>query len=127
MRPAVLFVVALYLAQCTAFSAGRVPVAYSVMSSAAHETIEDALAAVDAQFYSDAVRKQIYFGNWLRDYSQIMDPGGLAKLSRDKWLKIINYFARKEFGKDPSFLVTRPGLGVYRPEEHIGMYFIAYF
>jgi hypothetical protein len=33
--------------------------------------------------------KRVYFGNWLRDYSQAMDIAGLSKLSADTLIMIL--------------------------------------
>ncbi len=84
-------------------------------------------------FLDERVRKQIYFGNWLRDFSQVLDPKivrppNLPKdigryLSRDALTKLVALKAEIEFGEKPEdrklFAVTKKMLGVYRPVEHI--------
>ncbi|WNG53887.1 hypothetical protein F0U59_03095 [Archangium gephyra] len=90
-----------------------------------HESIEDAL---ESSFPSREQRRQIYFGNWLRDYSQAIDPAlirpvGSKNISegftRDALTRVLDVLAREEFGNVPMFAVTPQKLGVYRPEEHI--------
>jgi len=51
------------------FSAGRGEPGKT--DSYGHEKLEDALEKVG--FREDAERKEIYFGNWLRDYSQVVE------------------------------------------------------
>jgi hypothetical protein len=90
-----------------------------------HESIEDAL---EGAFPSREQRRQIYFGNWLRDYSQAIDPAlirpaGSKNISegftRDALTRALDILARQEFGNTALFKVTPQKLGVYRPEEHI--------
>nr|WP_314583763.1 HET-C-related protein [uncultured Pseudomonas sp.] len=76
----------------------------------------------------------IYFGNWLRDHSQILDPkivraAQMPKnfpdvLSRDALTRIVDVLSMKQFmavrqGAAQHFTVTPERLGVYRPSEHI--------
>jgi heterokaryon incompatibility protein Het-C len=90
-----------------------------------HESIEDALATT---FVSPDERRKIYFGNWLRDYSQAVDPKitrpstskNLSEgLTREALTSVIDVLARENFGDVGTFHVTPQYLGVYRPEEHI--------
>jgi uncharacterized Zn-binding protein involved in type VI secretion len=99
-----------------------------------HQSIEKALLKAD-KFFGDKeiTLRQIYFGNWLRDNSQILDPKIIRatwapkdlsqKLSRESLTQIINILAEEEFVKKPEeqamFLVTPEILGVYRAVEHI--------
>lgn len=114
-------------------------------TSFGHESIEDALEVVG---FNEAQRKAIYFGNWLRDYSQLIDPkivhpmdnGGsdtkqiiqaiatrkLPRISREKLTAIVDLFALKEFywlqqtpEERECYKVTPQLLGVYRAHEHI--------
>ncbi|MGY1919458.1 HET-C-related protein [Pseudomonas tolaasii] len=102
-------------------------------SSFGHESIEDALKKVG--FTTDQ-RKAIYFGNWLRDYSQLLDPKIIraktapkdfpSKLSREVITELVNWLAFKEFHRlwktkngPEDYTVTPKVLGVYRPTEHI--------
>ncbi|KAI0068034.1 Het-C-domain-containing protein [Artomyces pyxidatus] len=64
--------------------------------------------------------KKVYFGNWLRDYSQAMDIGGLSKLSADTLVLIVAVLGFMTFGfATEEFEVTANRLGVYLPVEHI--------
>jgi hypothetical protein len=102
-------------------------------TSFGHASIEDALAESNKLFKEKNVREQIYFGNWLRDFSQVLDPKIVRKpsakkdisrhLSREALTKIVDILAEDEFVKSPKdkkqFTVTSERLGVYRPTEHI--------
>ncbi|WP_259644979.1 Het-C domain-containing protein [Pseudomonas cichorii] len=98
---------------------------------ATHGSIEAVLET--AGFRKDEIRA-IYFGNWLRDYSQLLDPkivraASMPKsfpdlLSREALTSIVDVLAVREFTDlmkiDRSrFTVTPQRLGVYRPGEHI--------
>ncbi len=107
-------------------------------SSFGHESIEDALGEVG---FNTRQRKQIYFGNWLRDYSQLLDPKivrpssaekDLSKyLSRETLTRVVDLLALHEFhsiqdpkltfsvGGNRTFMLDQKMLGVYRPSEHI--------
>ena len=106
-------------------------------SSFGHRSIETTLGEVDANVFQPKVLKQIYFGNWLRDFSQLIDPKIIRKpsdkkdllrhVSRDSMTKLVALYAEVEFFKDEQltpqqkkvFKVTPERLGVYRPVEHI--------
>ncbi|EPQ60148.1 Het-C-domain-containing protein [Gloeophyllum trabeum ATCC 11539] len=76
-------------------------------------------AAGGSKFSKNDVKK-VYFGNWLRDYSQAMDIGGLSKLSADTLVLIIAVLGFMTFGfATQEFEVTPDRLGVYLPVEHI--------
>jgi type VI secretion system secreted protein VgrG len=102
-------------------------------SSFGHESIGDALEKVG---FTALQRKAIYFGNWLRDYSQLLDPKIVraqtapmdfpSKLSREVITNAVNLLAKKEFyslrktkNGPEDYTVTKKMLGVYRPSEHI--------
>ncbi|KNZ80575.1 hypothetical protein J132_04817 [Termitomyces sp. J132] len=64
--------------------------------------------------------KRVYFGNWLRDYSQCMDIAGLSKLTADTLVLIVSVLGFVTFGfATEEFQVTADRLGVYLPVEHI--------
>ncbi|KAF9270787.1 Het-C-domain-containing protein [Marasmius fiardii PR-910] len=64
--------------------------------------------------------KRVYFGNWLRDYSQAMDIAGLKKLSSDTLVLILSVLGFMTFGyATEEFEVTADRVGVYLPVEHI--------
>lgn len=122
------------------FGAGRGEPAKGVHG---HQSIEDVLADVG---FSEKERLQIYYGNWLRDFSQIIDPGLVrpmneyapkaaaeAKkrgdpcagkdaaflLSREGLTKLVGVLAAVEFNFGSGFRLSEDELGVYRSEEHI--------
>ncbi|NIE74508.1 hypothetical protein F3J45_08685 [Pantoea sp. Ap-967] len=125
------------------FSAGRGD--KNARHSYGHQSIEDGLEAVG---FDEAQRQAIYFGNWLRDYSQLIDPkivqpqenagvdtaqilqaiisGNLPRVSREKLTAIVDLFGLKAFqalqqtpeGRE-NYRVTPKMLGVYRAHEHI--------
>ena len=96
-----------------------------------HQTIEWVLRDFKfSQMEIDAV----YFGNWLRDYSQVVDPKITrapnmpkefpAALSREGWTSLVDVLAAKKFFDlrmryPKEMKVTAKKLGVYRPQEHI--------
>jgi len=98
-----------------------------------HESLENGLATVG---FTDEERRSIYFGNWLRDHSQLIDPKIVrkqdapkdfpSKLSREALTQLVDLLALKEFhdlqgtpeGRQTYSVVTDM-LGVYRPSEHI--------
>ncbi|HEY4184902.1 MAG TPA: HET-C-related protein [Polyangia bacterium] len=106
-------------------------------SSFGHRSIEDGLGTADPVFFTAAMRDQIYFGNWLRDFSQFNDPSWLrflqnryvsgGKNARELMTELLDLAAMSDFDETvtPSahvagvFHVTTAKLGVYRPEEHI--------
>ncbi|KAI9367388.1 heterokaryon incompatibility protein Het-C-domain-containing protein [Aspergillus egyptiacus] len=64
--------------------------------------------------------KRVYFGNWLRDYSQAMDVGTLKGLPADTIRILVWILSFLSFGyATGEYEVTAERLGVYRPEEHI--------
>lgn len=64
--------------------------------------------------------KRTYFGNWLRDYSQALDVGGLKQLPKETIRVMLWVLSWVTFGfATGEFEVTEARLGCYRPEEHI--------
>ena len=118
------------------FGAGRGNPAFP-KSSFGHRSIEDGLMVVGNNYFDKSARNHIYFGNWLRDFSQVNDPGWLRFLhngfvnavtkARDLMTEIVDLGAQRDF--DPTvapsehrkgdFHVDRYKLGVYRPEQHM--------
>lgn len=69
--------------------------------------------------HSSLVR-QIYFGNWLRDFSQLIDRKAIELVPEPILRAIVAIFAHIQFGYSTGeFEVTAERLGCYRPEEHI--------
>ncbi|KAL4909308.1 hypothetical protein BDW74DRAFT_79966 [Aspergillus multicolor] len=88
-----------------------------------HGDIEDMLktiAFIKGHKWTSNMVKRVYFGNWLRDYSQAMDVGTLKSLPADTIRILIWILSFLSFGyATAEFEVTAERLGVYRPEEHI--------
>lgn len=62
----------------------------------------------------------MYFGNWLRDYSQAVDVGTVKMVSAEAIRILLWVFGFLSFGYGTKeFEVTTDRLGCYRPEEHI--------
>ncbi|WP_397449997.1 HET-C-related protein [Pseudomonas sp. NA-150] len=96
-----------------------------------HESIEAILRSMG---FHQAEVNGIYFGNWLRDYSQLLDPKIVRAttmpknfpdvFSREALTKIVDVLAVKKFWNQNQvrpdyFKVTQDKLGVYRPSQHI--------
>ncbi|OJJ51168.1 hypothetical protein ASPZODRAFT_12007 [Penicilliopsis zonata CBS 506.65] len=88
-----------------------------------HGDIEDVLttiACIKGHKWTSSMVKRVYFGNWLRDYSQAMDVGTLKNLQADSIRILVWILSFLSFGyATREFEVTSERLGVYRPEEHI--------
>ncbi|KAF1944464.1 Het-C-domain-containing protein [Clathrospora elynae] len=88
-----------------------------------HGDIEDMLATVaclKGHKWKSNMIKRVYFGNWLRDYSQAVDVGTLAKVQGETIRVLVWVLSFMSFGyATGEFEVTAERLGVYRPEEHI--------
>ncbi|KAK6387586.1 hypothetical protein LTS17_000855 [Exophiala oligosperma] len=64
--------------------------------------------------------KRVYFGNWLRDYSQAVDVGTVKYVSAEAIRILLWILGFMSFGYGSGeFEVTTQRLGCYRPEEHI--------
>ena len=64
--------------------------------------------------------KRVYFGNWLRDYSQAIDTGSLKYVDKQTIRTVLWILSFMTFGfATGEFEVTEERLGCYRPEEHI--------
>ena len=63
---------------------------------------------------------RVYFGNWLRDYSQAIDVGTVKNVSAEAIRLLLSILGFLTFGYGSrEFEVTADRLGCYRPEEHI--------
>ncbi|KAK9466960.1 heterokaryon incompatibility protein Het-C-domain-containing protein [Lipomyces arxii] len=124
----------LFPARATAFGAGNIPSVSAIEGkNFRHGDIEDTLAGIvmstggfmsaltGGKKFNGMSIKRVYFGNWLRDYSQAVDVGTLSKGIKIETLRVLVWilsflafgYATKEYE------VTTERLGVYRPEEHI--------
>nr|WP_229473973.1 HET-C-related protein [Pseudoduganella lurida] len=102
-------------------------------SSFGHQSIEEALRSADGRVFNTNALKLIYFGNWLRDFSQVVDPAIVRKpgapknfpraFSRVSLTEIVDVLGEADFVEHPrdreTYRVTQELLGVYRPVEHI--------
>ena len=88
-----------------------------------HGDIEDMLktiAFIKGHKWTSMMIKRVYFGNWLRDYSQAMDVGSLKGVQAGTIRILVWVLSFLSFGyATAEFEVTEERLGVYRPEEHI--------
>ncbi|KAJ9667420.1 hypothetical protein H2201_002288 [Coniosporium apollinis] len=88
-----------------------------------HGDIEDMLktvACLRGHKWTSTMIKRVYFGNWLRDYSQAIDVGTLKGVQAGTIRILVWVLAFMSFGyATGEFEVTDERLGVYRPEEHI--------
>ncbi|KAG5951608.1 hypothetical protein E4U53_002684 [Claviceps sorghi] len=75
---------------------------------------------VTQQSFTRLQRRQIYFGNWLRDFSQVVDTTCLENVPEPVLRAIVSVLAMLEFGfATDEFEVTRERLGCYAHVEHI--------
>ncbi len=120
------------LPQAAAFGAGNIPsFAYLEGKAFRHGDLEDVLADLAKQGgsgflglgtskFSGLDIKRIYFGNWLRDYSQAMDVAALEKLTKRSILNIVMVLGFLAFGYvTEEFEVTDDRLAVYSTQEHV--------
>ncbi|KAI4252517.1 MAG: hypothetical protein LQ352_004251 [Teloschistes flavicans] len=91
-----------------------------------HGDIEDTLLnilmsrAAGGKKFSKLDVKRVYFGNWLRDYSQAVDVGTVKYVSAEAIRILLWVLGFMSFGYGTKeFEVTTERLGCYRPEEHI--------
>ncbi|KAJ7599003.1 heterokaryon incompatibility protein HET-C [Mycena floridula] len=123
-------------APTVAFGAGNIPsFAYMEGRAFRHGDIEDALAELAKQAGGFALGsligkggskfggldiKRVYFGNWLRDYSQAVDIASLKKLPLQTVINLCMVLGFMAHGyATHEFEVTEERLGVYLPTEHI--------
>ncbi|KAF2706750.1 Het-C-domain-containing protein [Pleomassaria siparia CBS 279.74] len=111
-------------AKADAFGAGNIASISKVEGKNwRHGDIEDMLATVAClrgHKWNSRMIKRVYFGNWLRDYSQAVDTATLAKVQAETIRVLVWILSFMSFGyATGEFEVTADRLGVYRPEEHI--------
>lgn len=94
--------------------------------SGRHGDIEDALLqilmarAVGGKKFDKLMVSRVYFGNWLRDYSQAIDVGTVKSVSAEAIRLLLCVLGFLTFGYGSrEFEVTADRLGCYRPEDHI--------
>ncbi|KAJ5341916.1 hypothetical protein N7541_011040 [Penicillium brevicompactum] len=91
-----------------------------------HGDIEDALLTLllarvaGGKKFGKLDVKRVYFGNWLRDYSQAVDVGTVKYVSAEAIRILIWVLGFMSFGYGTGeFEVTTKRLGCYQPTEHI--------
>ncbi|KAI2641108.1 NIMA-interacting protein tinc [Xylaria nigripes] len=91
-----------------------------------HGDIEDTLLtllmarAVGGKKFSKLMVSRVYFGNWLRDYSQAIDVATVKSVSAEAIRLLLCVLGFMSFGfGSKEFEVTADRLGCYRPEDHI--------
>ncbi|KKZ65474.1 hypothetical protein EMCG_08706 [[Emmonsia] crescens] len=110
--------------QVHAFGAGNIASISAVEGrNWRHGDIEDtvkALGFLKGHKWTGIMMKRLYFGNWLRDYSQAVDVGTVSKIQAETIRTLVWILSFMAFGyATAEFEVTAERLGVYRPEEHI--------
>ncbi|KAI0126354.1 NIMA-interacting protein tinc [Xylariales sp. AK1849] len=122
-----LVVILVYARPALAFGAGNIGAMSKVEGQNwRHGDIEDTLltlllarAAGGKKFDKMAVSR-VYFGNWLRDYSQAIDVGTVKSVSAEAIRLLLSVLGFLTFGYGArEFEVTADRLGCYRPEDHI--------
>ncbi|KAF3900216.1 HET-C domain-containing protein HetC [Trichophyton interdigitale] len=111
-------------ARVEAFGAGNIASVSAIEGKNwRHGDIEDViktLAFIKGHKWTANMVKRVYFGNWLRDYSQAVDVGTLKNVPVDSVRVLVWVLSFMTFGyATAEFEVTSERLGVYRPEEHI--------
>lgn len=91
-----------------------------------HGDIEDVLLTilmargVGGKKFNKLNVSRVYFGNWLRDYSQAIDVGTVKSVSAEAIRLLLSVLGFMTFGYGSrEFEVTAERLGCYRPEDHI--------
>ncbi|KAL2213900.1 Het-C-domain-containing protein [Sarocladium strictum] len=121
---AICLCLALLPGKAAAFGAGNIPsIAQVEGHNWRHGDIEDMLTTIaflNGKKWTSMLIKRVYFGNWLRDYSQAVDVGSLkgANAATIRILVWVLSFMAHGYATE-EFEVTEERLGVYRPEEHI--------
>jgi hypothetical protein len=76
--------------------------------------------AVGGKKFDKMMVSRVYFGNWLRDYSQAIDVGTVKSISAEAIRLLLCVLGFLSFGYGSrEFEVTADRLGTYRPEDHI--------
>ncbi|KAI9806575.1 MAG: hypothetical protein M1833_003762 [Piccolia ochrophora] len=113
--------------QCHAFGAGNIASFAKIEGiNWRHGDIEDTLLnllmarVTGGKKFTKMDVKRVYFGNWLRDYSQAVDVGTVKNVSAEAIRILLWVLGFLSFGYGTKeFEVTTARLGCYRPEEHI--------
>ncbi|KAF3931050.1 hypothetical protein ABW20_dc0104514 [Dactylellina cionopaga] len=122
-----LVILLLYTRPTLAFGAGNVAGVSKVEGvNWRHGDIEDTLLtillarAMGGKKFDKLNVSRVYFGNWLRDYSQAIDVGTVKSVSAEAIRLLLCVLGFMTFGfGSKEFEVTAERLGCYRPEDHI--------
>lgn len=124
-----LFILVCLAQPARAFGAGNISSSSSIEGiNWRHGDIEDALLGIimaramskKNKAFTKVMVARVYFGNWLRDYSQAVDVGTIKSVSYEAIRLVVAILAFMNFGfGSKEFEVTPERLGCYRPEEHI--------
>ncbi|KAG5936497.1 hypothetical protein E4U59_004983 [Claviceps monticola] len=121
-----LLLVLAFASTVSAFGAGAVPADSEFKEFVwRHGDIAEVLrflpiSFITQQSFTRLQRRQIYFGNWLRDFSQVVDTTCLENVPEPVLRAIVSVLAMLEFGfATDEFEVTRERLGCYTHVEHI--------
>ncbi|MCJ1231937.1 hypothetical protein MMC12_008616, partial [Toensbergia leucococca] len=122
--PCFIFIAILCASPVAAFGAGNIASISKIEGhNWRHGDIEDMLktvAFIKGHKWTSMMIKRVYFGNWLRDYSQAVDVGTLKGVQSGTIRILVWVLSFLSFGyATEEFEVTDERLGVYRPEEHI--------
>ncbi|KAH8651104.1 heterokaryon incompatibility Het-C [Xylariales sp. PMI_506] len=122
----ILLVLIVLVGPASAFGAGEVPPGSEFKEYVwRHGDITEVLRFLPVSFitqhrFTQLQRRQIYFGNWLRDFSQVIDTTCLENVPEPILRAIVSVLALLEFGfATDEFEVTRERLGCYTHVEHI--------
>ncbi|KAL8407732.1 hypothetical protein RB594_006537 [Gaeumannomyces avenae] len=107
-----------------AFGAGNIPsIAQVEGHNWRHGDIEDVLQTLfflGGKKWKSREISRVYYGNWLRDYSQAVDVGTLKGVNSATIRILVWVLSFLSFGyATEEYETTEERLGVYRPEEHI--------
>lgn len=130
LLPLIVLALVCYATPAAAFGAGNIASISKIEGTNwRHGDIEDTLlqmfmaAAISGgrrKKFDSMTIKRIYFGNWLRDYSQAIDVGALKHVEAGTVRILLWVLSFMTFGlATAEFEVTEERLGCYRPEEHI--------
>ncbi|KAK3498249.1 heterokaryon incompatibility protein Het-C-domain-containing protein [Neurospora crassa] len=120
-------VIYLFASPALAFGAGNIAGISKIEGQNwRHGDIEDALLkivmarAMGGKTFDKLSVSRVYFGNWLRDYSQAIDVGTVKAVSAEAIRLLLCVLGFLTFGYGSrEFEVTADRLGCYRPEDHI--------
>jgi hypothetical protein len=121
-----LLLFAVFVNSASAFGAGSLPDDSNFKEFVwRHGDISEVLRYLPSSFltgvsFTKLQRRQIYFGNWLRDFSQVVDTVCLENIPEPVLRAIVCVMGMLEFGfATDEFDVTRERLGCYTHVEHI--------